>query len=150
MIMSEKKLIVVDGTNHILGRLASNVSKLLLQGNKVVIINAEKILLSGGREKNMREYLERQKLKSRVNPIYGPYHAKRPENIVSRTVRGMLPMRKSKGAIAYDRLRVYVGVPKEFEGVEKTSFPRAMTTKPISFYINVGEISKLLGREVTE
>ncbi|MEM3403896.1 MAG: 50S ribosomal protein L13 [Nitrososphaeria archaeon] len=146
--MSEKKLIIVDGTNHLLGRLASYVSKLLLQGNKVIIVNAEKILVSGDRRRSLQEYLERQKLKSRVNPIYGPYHAKRPENIVSKTVRGMLPMRKSKGVIAYDRLRVYVGVPKEFEGTEKTSFPSAMARKPTSFYIDVGEISRTLGREV--
>jgi large subunit ribosomal protein L13 len=143
MVESEK-VIVVDGNGHILGRLASKVAKLLLEGNRVVIVNAEKILLSGSRKSTLNEFLSKLEIKSRVNPEYGPYHPRRPENIVSRTVRGMLPMRKSKGALAYDRLKVFTGVPKEYEKVEKTTFPEAMAKKPISFYISVGEVSQHL------
>ena len=39
--------IVVDGTNLIAGRLCSNVAKLLRHGNRVSIINCEKIMMSG-------------------------------------------------------------------------------------------------------
>ena len=143
MVESEK-VIIVDGSGHILGRLASKVAKLLLKGNRVIIVNAEKILLSGSRKSTLNEFLSKLEIKSRVNPEYGPYHPRRPENIVSRTVRGMLPMRKSKGALAYDRLKVFTGVPKEYEKVEKITFPEAMAKKPISFYISVGEVSQHL------
>jgi len=146
----QNRTIIVDGTNHILGRLASEVSKLLLEGNKVVIVNSEEILISGNRRSNINDFLARLEIKSRTNPIYGPLHARRPENIVSRTVRGMLPMRKSKGAVAFDRLRVYIGVPSEFEKVEKVKFQKAVVTKPLSFYIKVEEIAKVLGREVAK
>lgn len=147
-MVEKEKIIVVDGTGHILGRLASKVAKLLLEGNRVVIVNSDKILLSGSRKSKINEYISRLEIKSRVNPEYGPYHPRRPENIVSRTVRGMLPMRKSKGALAYDRLKVFPGVPKEFENVEKVVFPEAMAKKPISFYISVGEVSQHLGSQV--
>lgn len=147
-MVKQEKMIVVDGTGHILGRLASRVAKLLLEGNRVVIVNSEKVLLSGGRKSTINEFLSRLEIKSRVNPEYGPYHPRRPENIVSRTVRGMLPMRKSKGALAYDRLKVFPGVPREYERVEKITFPEAIAKKPISFYISVGEISQHLGSKV--
>jgi len=145
---SQEKIIVVDGAGHILGRLASKVAKLLLEGNRVIIVNAEKVLLSGNRKSTFNEFLSRLEIKSRVNPEYGPYHPRRPENIVSRTVRGMLPMRKSKGALAYDRLKVFSGVPKEYENVEKVTFSDAMAKKPISFYTSVGEVSQRLGSKV--
>lgn len=147
-MVKQEKMIVVDGTGHILGRLASRVAKLLLEGNRVVIVNSEKVLLSGGRKSTINEFLSRLEIKSRVNPEYGPYHPRRPENIVSRTVRGMLPMRKSRGALAYDRLKVFPGVPREYERVEKITFPEAIAKKPISFYISVGEISQHLGSKV--
>ena len=41
--------IVVDATNHIAGRLASNVAKLLIQGNRVSVVNCEKIMMKIGR-----------------------------------------------------------------------------------------------------
>jgi len=41
--------VVVDATNHIAGRLASNVAKLLLQGQRVTVVNCEKIMMSGKR-----------------------------------------------------------------------------------------------------
>ncbi|MGQ9780884.1 MAG: 50S ribosomal protein L13 [Nitrososphaeria archaeon] len=150
MMSEQRETIIVDGTNHILGRLASEVAKLLLEGKKVVVVNSEKVLVSGNRRSNVREYLSRLEIKSRTNPIYGPYHPRRPENIVARTVRGMLPMRKSKGAVAFSRLRVYASVPSEYEKAAKTTYSKATATKPLSFYIRVGEISEVLGREVTE
>ena len=48
--------IVIDGTNHIAGRLSSNVAKLLLQGNRVTVINSEKIMISGKKNSIMNEY----------------------------------------------------------------------------------------------
>jgi large subunit ribosomal protein L13 len=146
--MSAQKSIVVDGENQILGRLASEVSKLLLKGKRVVVVNAEKILLSGNRKSNLNNYLLKLEISSRTNPIYGPYHARRPENIVSRTIRGMLPMRKSKGAIAFDRLRVFVGIPARFEKAARTTFFKAKATKPLSFYTKVEEIAEVLGKGV--
>ncbi len=55
-VVKTDKPIVVDATDHIAGRLSSNVAKLLLQGNRVSIINCEKIMISGSRSNIIKEY----------------------------------------------------------------------------------------------
>ena len=46
-VIDLSKPIVVDGTNLIAGRVCSNVAKLLRKGNRVSIINCDKIMISG-------------------------------------------------------------------------------------------------------
>jgi large subunit ribosomal protein L13 len=41
---------IVDGEGLVLGRLASKVSKLILAGENVTVLNAEKIMISGSRD----------------------------------------------------------------------------------------------------
>ena len=55
-VIDLSKPIVVDGTNHIAGRLCSNVAKLLRKGNRVSIINCEKIMISGKKASIISEY----------------------------------------------------------------------------------------------
>ena len=52
----QNKHIVVDGSNCISGRLCSKVSKLLLQGNRVSIVNAEKVMVSGNKYEVIESY----------------------------------------------------------------------------------------------
>ena len=42
------KAVVIDGRGHMMGRLASVVAKLILNGQKVVIVRCEEINISGG------------------------------------------------------------------------------------------------------
>lgn len=42
------KAVVIDGRGHMMGRLASIVAKLILNGQKVVIVRCEEINISGG------------------------------------------------------------------------------------------------------
>ena len=83
-----ESLIVVDATNCIAGRMCSHVSKLLLEGNKVAIVNAEKAMLSGNRYKTIDSYKEHLEINSVTNPIHGPFHPRRPDTIMSKMVRG--------------------------------------------------------------
>ena len=46
-VVDLSKPIVVDGTNLIAGRLASNVAKLLRKGNRVSVVNCDRIMMSG-------------------------------------------------------------------------------------------------------
>ena len=48
--------VVIDGTDMIAGRLASNVAKLLIQGKRVSIVNCENIMISGTRSNIIKEY----------------------------------------------------------------------------------------------
>ena len=137
--------VVVDATNHIAGRLCSYVAKMLLKGDKVVVLNAEKAMLSGERYSTIRQWHEYLEIGSVVNPIHGPFHARRPDTIITRMVRGMVPKRKPKGISAMKRLRVYIGVPKNYEGVKGKEFEDAKIRKPVSYYTSIHDLAKLIG-----
>jgi large subunit ribosomal protein L13 len=140
--MSSNNAIIIDAKGLILGRLSSNVAKLLLHGETVIILNAEKAAISGKKQQIVQEakaFLEVG------HPRKGPLHPRRPDKIVSRTVRGMLPRRKQKGVEAYKRLRVYLGAPLEFEDKKIQTIPEASADKLKSPYITVGELAKEIG-----
>jgi large subunit ribosomal protein L13 len=125
--------------------MCSHVSKLLLQGNKVAIVNAEKAMLSGDRYKTIELYKEHLEINSVTNPIHGPFHPRRPDTILSKMVRGMVPKRKTSGVEAHQRLRVYIGVPEEMKNSKLESFADSKIRKPESYYITVGEVAKQIG-----
>lgn len=137
--------VYVDATNQIAGRLCSKVAKLILTGKGVSVVNAEKALISGARQAVMTEWMQRLEIASRVNPIYGPIHPRRPDTILRRMVRGMVPRRKPKGPAAMKRLRVYIGVPERLKAMHFTRFEDAQATRPIPVYVTVKELSKNLG-----
>ena len=142
---SGPKQVVVDATNCIAGRMCSHVSKLLLQGNRVAIVNAEKAMLSGNRYKTIELYKEHLEINSVTNPIHGPFHPRRPDTILSKMVRGMVPKRKTSGVEAHQRLRVYIGVPEEMKNTKLESFADSKIRKPESYYITVGDVAKQIG-----
>lgn len=136
---------IIDGEGLVLGRLASSVSKKLLNGEEIIVLNAEKIILSGTKEWAYARYKQRLDRASISNPRkMGPKYPRRPDDIFRRTVRGMIPYRKTTGREAFKGLKVYVGIPQEFEGVEISKLPDA-EPKNIKKSIELGEVSKLLG-----
>ena len=141
----QKTIVVVDATNCIAGRMCSHVSKLLLQGNRVTVVNAERAMLSGNRYKTINSYKEHLEINSVTNPIHGPFHPRRPDTIISKMVRGMIPKRKSDGIEAFKRLRVYMGVPEAMKGASMKSFDDSKITKPESYYISIAEVAKQIG-----
>jgi large subunit ribosomal protein L13 len=140
--MSYKNTTIIDAKGLILGRLASNVAKRLLLGETVIILNAEKVAISGKRKQIVKEaktFLEVG------HPRKGPFHPRRPDRIVSRTVRGMLPRKKPKGKLAYKRLRVHLGIPVEFVDKKTQTIIDASADKLKSSYITVAELAKEVG-----
>jgi large subunit ribosomal protein L13 len=141
-VISNKNTIIIDAKGLILGRMASNVAKRLLQGQDITVLNAEKSAISGKRlsiVKEAKTFLEVG------HPRKGPFHPRRPDRIVRRTVRGMLPWKKPKGQQAYKRLTVYIGTPPEFTEKETLTIPDARAEKLKSPYITVGELAKEIG-----
>jgi large subunit ribosomal protein L13 len=143
--LSSEGTIYVDATNQIAGRLASRVAKLLLSGKRVVVLNAERALVSGSRESVISQWKAKLEIASKVNPIYGPIHPRRPDNILRRMVRGMVPRRKPKGPDAMKRLRVYIGVPDSVKPGKLTAFEDTTATRPVPVYVTMSELSKSLG-----
>jgi len=143
-LMVEKGLreTVIDADGLILGRMASHVAKRLLNGEKIVIVNAEKAVISGKRLsilKEMRDFLQIGHFRK------GPYHPRRPDNIVKRVIRGMLPRKKPRGINALKRLRVYIGVPKDYEDKEKEKILEADSRDLRGPYITVSELARNIG-----
>jgi large subunit ribosomal protein L13 len=135
---------VIDADGNVLGRLCTSVAKKILQGEEVVVVNAEKAIVTGNKEDILAQYKQK---KDRGKVIHGPFYPRRADLILKRTVRGMLPWDKPKGRDAYRLLKVYVGVPKEFDAAEKVKLMGA-TNLSRERYITLGEVSEHLGSKV--
>ena len=119
-----KEWVVVDATDQVLGRLASKVAKILRGkykpnytphvdcGDNVIIINADKIILTG-KKMTDKEYIDYtgypggQRFKTPADLM-----AKGADRLVLRVVKGMLPKNKL-GAQLLRNLRVYGGAEHE-------------------------------------
>ena len=130
--------LIVDGTNKPLGRLASEVAKLLYKGYPVVIINAEKIVVSGTLEGVLPKFKRRYDLRTLSNPIkQTPRWPRTIEGIVRRSIRGMIH-RKDRPRLM-KRLKVFRGDP----GIEGRRIELNIRTP--SRYVYVEDIARALG-----
>jgi large subunit ribosomal protein L13 len=134
--------IVLDADGLILGRMCSMIAKKLLTGEEVVVVNAEKAVLSGRKKSKVLEahvFLEVGK------PVTGPFHYRRPDRILRRTVRGMLPFKQPKGKQAYKRLKVFLGQPDELKDQKTVTLKDAQAKKLTCSYFTLGEFAKEIG-----
>ena len=137
--------IVVDATNHIAGRLSSNVAKLLLKGNRVSVVNCDKIMISGSRGNIIKEYRDFLEINSINHWKHGPKHPRRPDTIMKKMIRGMLPNEKPSGREAHKKLRTYIGSPKEVKSLKKITFEKAMIKKSASNYTTMSDLGRTVG-----
>lgn len=144
-LQKPKEIITIDAKDCIAGRICSHISKLLLKGHHVRVVNAEKSMISGNRYKTIEIYKEYLEISSSTNPIHGPFHPRKPDRILTRMVRGMLPKRKPSGITALKRLRVYVAVPPELKNTKLETFEDSKIRKPSSYFISLGEVAKQIG-----
>jgi large subunit ribosomal protein L13 len=136
--------IYIDAEDQIAGRMASHIVKLLLKGEHVYVLNAEKAVISGGPEHIVHSFKEKV---DRGDPYHGPFYPRNPERILKRIIRGMIPYKKATGKEAYKRLKVFVSVPEEFGGKEMKKFDDSMNAHKYKF-ISIGQLSKSLGGKV--
>ena len=133
---------VVDAEGLILGRMCSKVAKKLLNGEEVVILNSEKTVLSGKRKSKIAEAKQFLEVGA---PKRGPFHYRRPDRIVRKTVRGMLPMDKMKGKNALAKLQIFLGVPEELKNQKPESVPDAQATNLRGPQFTLAELAKEIG-----
>lgn len=114
------KWVVVDAEGQVLGRLASTIAARLRgkhnplftphvnMGDGVIVINAEKIILTG-RKMKQKEYYRHSGYIGGLKTITAEkLMEKQPEDLVRFAVKGMLPKNKL-GRRLYSQLKVYVG-----------------------------------------
>ena len=128
----------------IAGRLCSHVAKLLINGNRVSIVNCENIMLTGDRDTIIKSYRQFLEIASINNPKFGPFHPRRPDTMITKMVRGMLP-KKPSGKTAFKRLRSYLGVPNELKSMTTKQFDDAKIKRPSPYYTSMGELGRMVG-----
>ena len=134
---------VIDGDGLLLGRMASLVAKRALSGEEIAIVNAEKTVISGSRARVLANYGQKRQRGSREG---GPFFPRRPDHIVKRTIRGMLPYKRPAGRDALSRVKVYVGVPYQLTGSEREVPEEAhMDRLNAPKFVTVGAVSTFLG-----
>jgi large subunit ribosomal protein L13 len=111
---------VFDAEGLILGRLASASADILLKAardhrdDKVIIVNAEKAIVSGRPRSVLNTYHAKYELN---HARKGPFFPRMPDMILKRAVRGMLPyQKKTSGRRALRNLRVEIGCPSHRSG----------------------------------
>jgi large subunit ribosomal protein L13 len=138
-------IIYIDGTNLRLGRVATGVAKWLINGNGVVIVNVEKMVVSGSRASVLSKYARWMDLKTYKNPEeVGPKQHRTPDRLVYYAIRNMLPKSPS-GKAALKKLKVYIGIP---EGMKSKLFQRieeADVKHLRGSYMKIEDISRNLG-----
>jgi large subunit ribosomal protein L13 len=133
---------VVNGEGLILGRMCSKIAKRLLNGEQIIVVNAEKIIISGKKKSKVAEAKEFLDVGA---PERGPFHSRRPDRIVRKTVRGMVPWKQPKGKNAYKRLKVYMGVPNELKDQTMETDKYALASKLKGPHFTLGELAIEIG-----
>ena len=123
----DKKWVIIDANGQTLGRMCSKVAKLLRGkykpnftphvdcGDNVIVINAEKIILSGNKWES-KEYIRYTGYPGGQRSLTAnELFAKDPTRLVEKSVKGMLPKNKL-GANLFRNLKVYVGENHKQEG----------------------------------
>ena len=123
----DKKWVIIDADGQTLGRMCSKVAKLLRGkykpnftphvdcGDNVIVINAEKIILSGNKWES-KEYIRYTGYPGGQRSLTAnELFAKDPTRLIEKSVKGMLPKNKL-GANLFRNLKVYVGENHKQEG----------------------------------
>ena len=135
---------IIDAKELIVGRMATDVAKKAMLGEKIDIVNCDKAVITGRKE----EILEKFKAKrERGIPLKGPYYPRTSDRIVRRIIRGMLPYKQEKGRNAFKNVMCYIGVPDKFKGQELTTNDNANVSRLKNIrFLTIGEISRFLGK----
>lgn len=134
---------IVDVTDAVLGRVASQIAKRLMSGENVLVVNVEEAIITGDRKQIFERYMLKRELGS-IHKRKGPKFPRTPDKLFKRVVRGMLPYKKPAGKFAYKRLKVYMGVPSELKS-KAEEFEKPATNKKYKKYIKLGELCKMMG-----
>ena len=132
----ERQWYVVDATGHTLGRLASEIAKILRGKNKptytphidtgdyVIVVNADKIQVTGKKLDQKIYYNHSDYVGGMRETTLREKMAKKPEDVITLAVKGMLP-KGPLGRQMIKKLHVYAG-PEHEHAAQK---PQALEIK---------------------
>lgn len=117
----EKKWYIVDAEGKVLGRLASEIATILRGKNKptystfidngdfIVVVNAEKVKLTGNKLKDKKYYRHSGYMGGITETSAAEMLEKKPTDLITFAVKGMLP-KNTLGRQQLKKLKVYAGI----------------------------------------
>ena len=136
---------IINGDGLLLGRLASLVAQRGLAGEEIAIVNVENVIISGSRARVLANYRHKRE-RGASGDRWGPFVPRRPDHLMKRTIRGMLPYKRPRGIDAFKRIKTYVGVPAEFAGKEMEVLEEAhMNRLNNPNHVTLGAVCTFLG-----
>merc|ERR1712121_619601 len=146
--MGFEKVILIDGSGHLMGRLASTIAKAILNGQRVVVVRCEEINVSGNFYRNKLKVFDYLRKRMNTKPSRGPYHFRAPSRCLFKVVRGMIPHKTKRGMEALNRLKVFDGIPDPYDRQKRMVVPsalRVLKLKPGRKYCQIGRLSHETG-----
>jgi len=137
-------MMIIDAKGLIGGRLSTKVAKSLINGESVVVLNAEETIMTGNRDSIIEKFSIRINAAVKSNPHFGPKYARIPDRMFRRMVRNMLPTTKRAKERLIKKLSVYNTVPKEMEKEKAITFEMFKCNERHS-YMTFKEIALELG-----
>jgi large subunit ribosomal protein L13 len=107
--------LIIDANGAIFGRLCSFVAKKALGGDEVVILNSDKVIMSGNKSDLIEKYLKLRRMGGGTS-IKGPKYPRPPYMMLKRGIRGMLPdFRRGQGKVAFSKIKCFDKIPEEYK-----------------------------------
>jgi len=133
------KKIIIDGEGAVFGRLCSFTAKKALEGNEIIILNADTVIISGNKKDTIQKYSELRKKGGHSQK--GPQYGRIPYMMLKRGIRGMLPdHRRGIGKEAFLRIKCYNDIPVEFKDEKMVKITAPLKTK----FIELKELAEKL------
>lgn len=133
-----EKTILIDAAEAPLGRLASYAAKQSLFGKSIIITNCNNAVISGRKHFILNQY---KKARARGgSSLKGPNISRIPQKIVKRAIRGMLPYKEGRGAVAFKNVICYNETPEEYKNAQKVTLKKMFSSKTLS----LKELSRIL------
>ena len=141
-VAEDNQMIVIDGSGKVLGRVGTFAVKQALLGKKVILLNAERLVISGERFAIFAKLQWRRSLTNKADPSHAAKYPRVPRMLVKRMLRGMLPHKLKHGRDAFKRLMIYEGIPEEFKGSKITEVPGKRIVASMKKRVTVMELCR--------
>lgn len=131
---------IIDAKDSILGRLASHAAKAALNGEQVIIVNANDIVIIGGKNDIVSRYSTDV---HKGSTSKGPFYTRTTVGLVKRAIRGMVKRKSIRGMDAMRHITIYEDTPADLQGKDKEEVAKLKLDKPMH-RLKMGELSRIL------
>ena len=133
---------IIDVKGLLMGRVATVIAKKALEEEELIVINCNDVVTSG----NFKDVVAHFKKKFELGGSgWGPYYIRDPARMFKRTIRGMLPWKRTRGREAFRRIKCYNTTPVEFKGTPVTFKEFHISNHSNPKHTSLGEVCKQLG-----